>query len=145
MLPHITKILMKMNIAFLCANKEGSFITSDSPCFLFNSRLQWQQFYVPGLGQKHVEVIMPLSPEISLCFSWVNNLRGYLEVGRDWIHELNRSVFGHSHQYFIANSSKTKRRWFLRFPLDPIFIWRIVTNKTKQKLVNFYQRRKYHV
>jgi hypothetical protein len=35
--PDITKILVKMNLAFLCANGRGSFITSDAPCFLFNS------------------------------------------------------------------------------------------------------------
>ncbi len=142
-IPGITKILVKMNLAFLCANKRGPFITSDAPCFLFNSHLQWQRFYGPGLGQKYVEVRMPLSPEISVSFSWANNLRGYLGIDKDLIHEHNRMVFGYSHEYFIANSPKIKRRWFLRFPLDPIFIWRILKNKTKAKLINM--RYKYHV
>jgi hypothetical protein len=145
MIPHITKILMRMNLAFLCSNRRSSFITSDSPCYLFNSRLQFQRFYGPGFGQKHVEVKMVLSPEISICFSWVNNLRGYLEIDTDWVHETNRMTFGHSHQYFIANSSRIKRRWFRRFPLDPIFIWRILKNKTKLKIARLNQRRKYHV
>ena len=130
MIPHITKILLKMNLAFLCNDKSVSFITSDSPCFLFNSRLQWQRFYGPGLMQKHVEIRMPLSPEISICFSWINNLRGYLQVDKDLVHEFNRMVFGHSHKSFIANSPKIKRRWFRRFPLDPIFIMRILKNRT---------------
>lgn len=145
MIPHITKILMRMNLAFLCSNRRSSFIASDSPCYLFNSRLQFQRFYGPGLGQKHVEVRMALSPEISLCFSWVNNLRGYLEVDTDMVHESNRMTFGHSHQYFIANSPKIKRRWFRRFPLDPIFIWRILANKARIGLHRFNQLRKYHV
>ncbi len=145
MAPEITKILIKMNLAFLCTNKKGSFITSDTPCHLFNPRLQWQRFYGPGFGQKHVEVIMPLSPEILVCFSWVNNLRGYLEINTDQVHDLNRSVFGHSHQYFIANSPKTKRRWFKRFPLDPTFIWKILINETKGKLNNLRYHHKYHV
>lgn len=145
MIPHITKILMRMNLAFLCSNKCSSFITSDSPCYLFNSRLQFQRFYGPGLGQKHVEVRMALSPEISICFSWVNNLRGYLEIDTDWVHEFNRMTFGHSHRYFIVDSPKIKRRWFHRFPLDPIFIWRIFINKVKMEIYRFNQRRKYHV
>lgn len=146
MIPRITKILLKMNLAFLCSNKLGSFITSDAPCFLFNSRLQWQRFYGPGLMQKYVEVRMPLSPEISICFSWVNNLRGYLEVNTDLVHESNRMVFGHSHQYFIANSPKIKRRWFRRFPLDPIFIVRILKNRTWPQIKHSLTRRlKYHV
>lgn len=129
MIPHITEILLKMNLAFLCGKQSVYFITSDTPCFLFNSRLQWQNFYGPGLMQKYVEVRMPLSPEISVCFSWINNLRGYLQIDTDLIHESNRMVFGHSYKHFIANSSKIKRRWFRRFPLDPIFIIRIFKNR----------------
>jgi hypothetical protein len=132
--PYITTILLKMNLAFLCANRRGSFITSDAPCFLFNSQLQWQRFYGPGLGQKNVEVRMPLSPEISVLFSWANNLRGYLGIAEDLIHECNRMVFGYSHQHFIANSPKLKRRWFRRFPLDPVFVWRILRNETRMRL-----------
>ncbi len=143
MIPHITEILMKMNLAFLCTSRQNSFITSDAPCYLFNSRLQWQEFYSPGLGQKHVEVILPLSPEISICFSWINNLRGYVEIGTDVIHELNRSTVGHSHQYFIARSPKIKRRWFQRFPLDPVFISRILLHKTKRKITRYKLRRRY--
>ena len=129
MIPHITEILLKMNLAFLCSKQSVSFITSDTPCFLFNSRLQWQNFYGPGLMQKYVEVRMPLSPEISVCFSWINNLRGYLQIDTNLIHESNRMVFGHSYKYFIANSSKIKRCWFRRFPLDPIFIIKILRNR----------------
>lgn len=139
--PLITNILSKMNLAFLCANRLGSFITSDAPCFLFNSQLQWQPFYGPGLGQKHVEVLMPLSPETCLLFSWANNMRGYLGIGKDLIHECNRMVVGYAHQYFIANSPKLKRRWFHRFPLDPVLIWRIVRNEMRMKLARMRHSR----
>jgi len=144
-IPRITEILIQMNLAFLCSNKKGAFITSDTPCFLFNPDLQWQRFYGPGLGQKHVEVRMPLSPEISIDFSWVNNLRGYLNIDTDLVHELNRMVFGYSHQYFIANSAKVKRGWFRRFPLDPVFIFRILNKKIRFKLMRLYYRYKYYV
>jgi len=145
MIPRIAEILIRMNLAFLCSSKKGSFITSDTPCFMFNPDLQWQRFYGPGLGQKHVEVRMPLSPEISIDFSWINNLRGYLNIDTDLVHELNRMVFGYSNQYFIANSSKVKRRWFRRFPLDPIFIFRILNKKIRFKLMRLYRRYKYYV
>jgi len=142
-IPKIAQILIKMNLAFLCAGRRDSFISSDAPCFLFNEELQWQRFYGPGLGQRHIEVRMPLSPEISVSFSWINNLRGYLEIGTDQIHECNRMIFAYSHEYFIANSPKIKRRWFLRFPLDPIYIGRILKNEVWLKFSRL--RYKYHV
>lgn len=144
MIPEITKILYKMNLAFLCANKRATFITSDAPAFLFNSKLQFQRFYGPGLGQKHVEVRLPLSPETSVIFSWINNLRGYIELPEDMVHDSNRMVYGYSHEHFIANSPKLKRRWFRRFPLDPVFIWRILKNQYQMKLAQ-WRRPKYHV
>src|SRR5262249_24247660 len=61
-LPNITDLLFQMNLAFLCAEKGTRFITSDDPCNLFNPDLQWQKFYGPGLGQRNIEVTLPLSP-----------------------------------------------------------------------------------
>lgn len=144
MIPEIAKILSQMNIAFLCTkNKRVSFITSDSPAFLFNSKLQFQRFMGPGLGQKHIEVHLPLSPEISVCFSWINNLRGYIKLDEDMVHDWNRMVYGYSHQYFIANSEKLKRRWFCRLPLDPVFLWRYLKHEVEQRLGRFRNRKLY--
>lgn len=143
MVPEIAKILTKMNIAFLCSkNERVSFITSDSPAYLFNSHLQFQRWFAPAFGQKHVEVRMPLSPEISACFSWANNLRGYLVATEDMVHNDNRMVYGYSHQYFIGNSEGVKRRWFRRLPLDPVFLVRFLRNKVPMWINQF--RRKYH-
>lgn len=144
MIPEITKILLQMNVAFLCTkNKHVSFITSDSPAFLFNSKLQFQRFMGPGLGQKHVEVRLPLSPEISVCFSWINNLRGYIKFNEDMVHDWNRMVYGHSHQYFIADSEKLNRRWFRRLPLDSVFLWRYLRHEVEQRLTRFRNRKFY--
>ncbi|MFA6992559.1 MAG: DUF4238 domain-containing protein [Candidatus Gracilibacteria bacterium] len=143
MVPKITKILSKMNLAFFCTkNKRVSFITSDSPVYLFNGQMQFQQF-PPAFGQKHVEVRMPLSPEISVCFSWINNLRGYLVATEDIVHNDNRMVYGHSHQYFIGNSEKVKWRWFRRLPLDPIFLWSFLKNKIPM-WISMLRNRKYY-
>lgn len=144
MIPEITKVLYGMNVAFLWTkNKRVSYITSDSPAFLFNSQLQFQRFMPPGLTQKHVEVRLPLSPEISVCFSWINNLRGYLIINEDLVHDANRMVYGHSHQYFIANSENLKRRWFRRLPLDPVFLWRYLKNEARIRMSRFRNRRHY--
>ncbi len=147
MAPEIAGILSKMNLAFLCSgNKRVSYITSDSPAYLFNSQLQFQRFHSPAFGQKYVEVRMPLSPEISVCFSWANNVRGYLVATEDMVHNDNRMVFGYSHEYFIANSKKLKRRWFRRLPLDPVFLWRYIKHEIPdrfRRLRRFWRRKLY--
>ena len=145
MVPEIAKILSKMNIAFMCTkNKHVAFVTSDAPAYLFNSQLQFQRWFSPGFGQKHVEVRMPLSPEVSVCFSWINNLRGYLVATEDMVHNDNRMTYGHSHQYFIANSPKVKWRWFQRLPLDPVFLWRFLKHKISEWITR-YRQHKYYV
>lgn len=143
MVPEIARILIKMNVAFLCTkNKRVSYITSDSPAYLFNSRTQFQRWYAPAFAQRHIEIRMPLSPEISVCFSWVNNVRGYLSATADMVHNDNRMTFGHSYQYFIGNSSKVKRSWFRRLPMDPVFLLRFLKHKIPEWIAR-YQRRKY--
>lgn len=145
MVPEIAKILSKMNIAFLCTkNKRVAFITSDSPAYLFNSQLQFQRWFSPAFGQRHVEIRMPLSPEISVCFSWINNLRGYLVATEDMVHNDNRMTYGYSHQCFIANSPTVKKRWFNRLPLDPVFLMRFLRHKIPEWIAR-YRARKYHV
>lgn len=144
MAPEIARILTKMNIAFLCSkNKRVSYITSDSPAYLFNSQTQFLPFHSPAFGQKHVEVRMPLSPEISVCFSWINNVRGYLVATEDMVHNDNRMVFGFSHQYFIANSEQVKRRWFRRMPLDPIFLLRYLKHEIPMRIARWKSRKRY--
>jgi hypothetical protein len=143
MVPEIANILTKMNLAFLCTkSRKVKFITSDSPAYLFNSRMQFMRWYSPGFGQKHVEVRMPLSPQISVCFSWVNNLRGYLYVPEERVHEDNRMVYGYSHEYFIANSARLKRRWFRRIPLRPSFLLKYLRHQLRAQVIKM--RHKYH-
>ena len=66
---------------------------------------------------------------------------GYLQVDKDLVHEFNRMTFGHSHKHFIADSPKIKRRWFRRFPLDPIFIMRILKNSAWPRIKYSLKRR----
>jgi len=128
LLPEITKILCKMNIAFLCAGFRAKFITSDNPCNLFNPDLQWQGFRGPGLLDKNIEVSLPLSPNILLCMSW-SNLRGYIKWKKSDVEEANRKTVGHCYRELISNSRRKKRIWFRRYPMDLFFIFKIIHHK----------------
>ena len=126
-LSEIPELLGRMSLAFLCADGSSArFITSDDPVTLFNPDLQWQRLYGPGLAQSGVELTMPLSPKIALCMTW-SNLRGYFQIPRWRVEELNRFTRGHCHDHFIADCSKKKFIWFSRFLLhDPFFMWMFV-------------------
>ncbi|MBA7640703.1 hypothetical protein ES703_48374 [subsurface metagenome] len=127
-LPDLTKLVLKMSVAFFCAEGGAKYITSDDPCNLFNPDLQWQRFYSPGLGQRKVEVVLSLSPEIMLCMSW-SNLRGYIRHKKSRVEENNRMIVGHCYKYFVSNSPKIKRMWFRRYPMDFLFILKILRHK----------------
>ena len=122
-LSEIPELLGRMSLAFFCTDETSArFITSDDPVTLFNPDLQWQRFYGPGLAQTGVELTMPVSPEIAICMTW-SNLRGYIQIPRWRIEELNRFTRGHCYEHFISNSPKKKFLWFSRIPLhDPSFL-----------------------
>lgn len=139
MLPDITQILLNMSLAFLVADgRKSRFITSDDPCTLFNPKLHRQRLFGPGLGQKDVELIMPLSPKIALCLSW-SNFRGYIEIGNRQIEELNRLTRAHCFKSFISSSSRKKLRWFSKYPFSLTFTLKIIGKKFYSKISKKFQ------
>ncbi|MFA5132456.1 MAG: DUF4238 domain-containing protein [Candidatus Paceibacterota bacterium] len=131
-LPFLSNILQQMNIAFLCnPNKvKHPFISSDNPCVLFNPDLQWQRFYGPGFAQKNVQLTMPLSPEITVMFSW-SNYQGYSMLTGGGVEDLNRMTRGHCDKEFVSPYPKAKWVWFHRLPLDPVFFFRFLKNQIR--------------
>ncbi len=144
LLPDLTDLLHRMTMALLCADDAGSrFITSDDPVTLFNPDLQWQRFYGPGLAQKNIQVTMPVSPEIAVCFTW-SDLRGYMRIPRHRVEDLNRMTRAHSYRWFIAHSPKTRRVWFSRVPLyDPGFLLKVAGNVIERKLADLKRSYRY--
>ncbi len=134
LIPEIAGILYQMNVAFCCAPLFGPrFITSDEPCFMRNPRLQGQSFYSPGLGQKDVELYLPISPNVLAIFCW-SNCRGYLNLSKEWVAENNRMIQGHSNRWFASSSSKASLYWFSRYPLDLGFLLRLMISRFKRSL-----------
>ena len=127
-LPNITDLLSRMSLAFLCSRGKAKFVTSDDPCNLFNPDLQWKRIYSPGLNQKNIQLTLPLSPEILLSMSWIP-MRGYISWSNRRVEEANRMIISHCYEYFVSNSSRTRRRWFRRYPLDFFFVIKILRHK----------------
>lgn len=141
-LPEITKVLVNMNLAFLIPESGAKFITSDDPCNMFNPDLQWQKFYGSGLGQKNVQVTLPLSPDIKLCMSW-SNLSGYIRLEKKWVEDSNRLMRAQCYEYFVSHTPKTQRVWFRRYPMDFFFILKIIKHKVFNLIHNFKNKLRY--
>ena len=143
-LPYLVNILYQMNIAFICSSdpQKHWFITSDDPCVLFNQDLQWQRFYGPGLGQKNVQLTMPLSPEITVLFCWAN-YRGY-SFGRIRVVEemINRMTRACCDKEFVSPSSSKKKIWFNKVPRDLMFLFKVIVSETRLFLHDFKTNRK---
>lgn len=144
LLPDMTEILFRMTIGFLCTDGRGSrFISSDDPVTLFNPDLQWQRFYGPGLAQKNIQVTMPISPDVTVCFTW-SDFRGYVRLPTHRVEDLNRLTRGYSYRQFISHSPRTKRIWFSRVPLhDPGFLAKVAVNFTRQKIADLRRAYRY--
>lgn len=131
-LPFLANIIKQMNIAFLCSPdiKKHPFLSSDEPCILFNPDLQWQRFYGPGFAQQNVQLTLPLSPEITVLFSW-SNYHGYGLLKASDVENLNRMARGHCDKEFISCSPNRKWIWFHRLPLDPVFFIKFLKHQLR--------------
>jgi hypothetical protein len=124
--PEITEHLMRMNVAFFCAENSGEkFIISDDPCHMFNPNLQWQKVYGPGLGQENTEVKLPLSKDTLLLLSW-SNYRGYFAMKAKDVDDQNRMTRAYADREIATSRESMKLIWRSPLPLDFWFFFRFV-------------------
>ena len=129
--PEITEYLMRMNVAFFCAEGSGEqFIISDDPCQMFNPDLQWQKAYGPGIGQQNIEIKLPLSKDTLLLLSW-SNYRGYFAMKASDVDDQNRMTRAYAHKEIATSQESMKLIWKSPLPLDFWFFMRFVFMQIK--------------
>lgn len=90
-------ILFDMSWGFMTRSKGEPFITSDNPAIIVNPSIPYDSFWGPGLGQKDVEITIPLSPDLALLEGWqIEHERMYIPVEADTVQELNRRLMRNS-------------------------------------------------
>ena len=113
LLEMMPRILYRMNMAFFVSDDDIGFITSDHQCVWVNPEAHKLPplYRHPGLGQKHIEVTLSLTPKHLLYISW-NNITGYQKHHIALTDELNRRTRGYCDDYFICRRNQTKPIWF---------------------------------
>jgi hypothetical protein len=109
----VPQMLFRMSLAILETNERLGFITSDTPCVLFDPDAYRRPpgLRSPNLSNTHIEVSLPLTPEHALVFSH-SRVRGYMPAVPQYVDDLNRRVrFGCS-EHFISWKGETNPFWF---------------------------------
>jgi hypothetical protein len=109
----VPQMLFRMSLAILETDDDLGFITSDTPCMLFDPDAYKRPPGVrsPNLGNTKIEISLPLTPQHALILSH-SRLRGYMRAAAQSVDELNRRVrFGCS-EHFISWKGETRPSWF---------------------------------
>lgn len=106
-------MLFDMEMSIFVTQDELGFITSDSPCVWFNPKMHtFPPFYrSPGLGQKDIEVTLPLTPHHMLFISH-KKFPFYINVAQRVVDEANRLSRAHCNDEFVSWKGETRPYWF---------------------------------
>lgn len=105
-------ILAKMAVAILTVPTDGPpLISSDAPIsWWVPGAAERPRITGVGLGEKDVELTMPISPRQSLLFT-NKSLPRYVDVDADGAVELNARTLSHCKEVWIANSPDLSLDW----------------------------------
>ena len=112
-----------MQMSVLVTDDPLGFITSDTPVVWFNPEAyKWPPLYrSPGLGQKDIEVTLPLTPQHMFLF-WHKNLPLYADIKQKSVDEGNRLRRVTCREEFVSWTGETKPYWF-EIPNVPDDAW----------------------
>lgn len=108
-----SKILIRMNLCFLCTDDDIGFITSDDPCVWYDPEAYKRpaMYRGPGLGFKTIEVTFPISPQRIALLTW-KPLPLYVDLPEKNLNECNRRIRAFADEYFVVRRNMTKPIWF---------------------------------
>ena len=109
-----TPLLFQMNMCVLTTDDDLGFVTSDRPCLWFNPQAyKWPPIYrSPGLGQRHIEVTLPLTPQHLLLISHRPTAE-YVRAIPEVVSEVNRRNVLSSDQEFVSWKGEVRPHWFV--------------------------------
>ena len=113
-------ILARMNLNILYTSNQPGFITSDSPCVVFDPELTNRPFSLRtlGLGFSSVEITFPLSPQLMIFLHWKESSieNHFVEISDTLVDEINMRTRFFCKEYFIVNQKIKKEVWFKDTP-----------------------------
>jgi hypothetical protein len=119
-------ILFGMDLAMYSADDELGFLTSDEPCIMHNPTAYRYHPIMrsPGLLQRDVQVILPLSPRLLIAFSHKPTFPRITPLRREHVDEINRMVVWSATEEIISWTGKLRDEWFAPIAPLPVDAWK---------------------
>ena len=107
-------MLFKMQMAIFITEDDTGFITSDRPCVWFNPSLRDAPpiYRAPGLGQREIEVTLPLTPHHLLLISHSREFLEYTAATDEVLTNSNSLRRYACSEEFISWKGATRAEWF---------------------------------
>ena len=109
-----SKLLSNMNFTFFYTKHPRGFITSDSPVLLIDPELGKNGFSSLAFNSPTIEILCPLSPQLSIVFSHYGP-NGYFQIEGLKMEEVNRLYRANADKYFVVNKNTIEPFWLSKF------------------------------
>jgi len=107
-------ILFAMDMSLYSTDDEFGFLTSDEPCIMQNSTAHRYHPMMRSVGllQRHVQVLLPVSPRLLLVFSHTPTYPRVTPLTREQTNDVNRMIVQYALEEFVSWKGEVRDDWF---------------------------------
>ena len=122
-------ILFAMDLSIYSTDNKPGFLTSDDPCIMDNpTAYRYHPMRrSPGLRQRDVQVLLPLSPRLLIAFTHKQTFPYITPVPQQVLDDFNRLVIWHANEEFISWTGEIRSEWFMKPGPPPADAWEMRT------------------
>ncbi len=119
-------MLFAMDLAFYSTDDELGFLTSDEPCMMHNPTAYryHPMMRSPGLLQRDVQVLLPLSPKLLIVFSHTRSYPYITPLSKEHVDAINRMIVWSADKEIVSWRGELRKEWFAPLESSLADAWR---------------------
>jgi hypothetical protein len=128
-------MLFAMDLSFYSTDDELGFLTSDEPCIMNNPTAYryHPMMRSPGLLQRDVQVLLPLSPKLLIVFSHTRTYPYITQLSKDHVDAINRMIVWFAAAEIVSWRGELREEWFGPLESQPEDAWREGTSEGRDQ------------
>jgi hypothetical protein len=113
------------NLSIYSTDDRLGFLTCDEPCIMHNpTAYRYHPMRrSPGLRQRDVQVLLPLSPRLLLAFTHKRTYPFITPLERKHVDQINRMMAWHAGKEFVSGQGELRDEWFAAPEASPADAW----------------------